>query len=277
MTFKISQMLTGPHAEHLRTVLLRCERLGLVKICAANSKCWLTGRSNGRRIHQIRRHPLIVGFCPMQHFSICKSLMGHHSQRRTHERHSTVVKSIRIISEHSVEVCNVRQVTSGCAVADVSSNYSLNEAVTLDLSHSKTVKAYVGWAFNKTIGLKLRRQDDLAAISLGHGAKGSQFCKYPLDFLAEGNVLVGQEVRNVLIENISQTGIRILCGMEIPVGSAVKLDIPNLASETAIVRWSNDGMTGLSFVSELRLISLRQWLDAHRHPYAGFSHASSRA
>ena len=57
--------------------------------------------------------------------------------------------------------------------------------------------------------------------------------------------------------------------MEIPVGSAVKLDIPNLASETAIVRWSNDGITGLSFVSELRLISLRQWLDAHRHPYAG--------
>ena len=103
----------------------------------------------------------------MHHFSICKALTGHQSQRRTHERHSTVVGSIRIISEHSVEVCHVRQVTAGCAVADVSRNYILNEAVTLDLSHSKTVKAYVGWAFNKTIGLKLRRQDDLAAISLG--------------------------------------------------------------------------------------------------------------
>lgn len=38
MTFGISQMLSSSHAEHLRTVLLRCERLGLVNICAANSK-----------------------------------------------------------------------------------------------------------------------------------------------------------------------------------------------------------------------------------------------
>ena len=205
----------------------------------------------------------------MQHFSICKTLIGGHSQRRKHERYSTVVKSIEIIGEHNSEVCNVRQVTSGCAVSDVVGHYSVNEAVVIRLSHSKTVKAYVAWNFNKTIGLKLRDQDNLAAILLGHEARGSQFCIYPLNFLAHGAITTSQEVRNVLIENISQTGIRILSGIQFIVGSAVKLEIPDLASETAIVRWSSAGITGLSFDSELKLVSLRQWLNAHCNPLCG--------
>lgn len=205
----------------------------------------------------------------MQHFGICEALMGHHAQRRTHERHSTVIQSIRIVSENTVEVCWVRQVTSGCAVADVSGNYALNEEVVLNLSNAKTVKARVAWVLNKTIGLKLREQDQLAAVVSGLDAKGSQFSKYPLNFLAEGSVSTGQEVHNVLIENISQTGIRILCGTVFPVGSALEINVPNLASETAIVRWSNAGITGLSFDSELELVRLRSWLNAHRHPHLG--------
>lgn len=168
-----------------------------------------------------------------------------------------------------MEVCNVRQVTSGCAVADVSGNYALTQEVVLNLSYAKTVKAHVAWAFNKTIGLKLCRQDDLAAVLLGHEAKGSQFCKYPLSFLAEGCVSTDQQTHNVLIENISQTGVRILCSTDFPVGLALELNVANLASETAIVRWSNAGITGLSFTTELGLADLRYWLNAHRHPHAG--------
>ena len=202
----------------------------------------------------------------MQHFKICDSPVGQGDQRRMHQRYATVVQSVTIISENNEEVCNMRQVTSGCAVADVSGNYRPNDVVILALSQSKTVKANVTWALNKSIGLKFYRPDDLAVILLGQAAKSLQLKRHHLDFLAEGSVAIGDEVRNALIEDISQKGIRVLCGIELQIGLTVVMHILGLASKSSTVCWSNDGITGLSFDSEIDLKSLRQWLNAHRHP-----------
>lgn len=206
----------------------------------------------------------------MQHFKICDSPVGPGEQRRTLERYATVVQSVTIISENNEEMCNVRQVTTGCAVADVSGNYRPNDLVILALSQSKTVKANVTWAFNKSIGLKFCRLDDLAVILLGQAAKSLQLNRHHLNFLAEGSVVIGDEVRNVLIEDISQKGIRILCGIELQISLTVVMHIAGLASISATVRWSNDGITGLSFDSEIDLKSLRQWLNSHRNPNLSF-------
>ena len=206
----------------------------------------------------------------MQHFKICDSLVGQGEQRRTLERYATVVQSVTILSEDHEEVCNVRQVTAGCAVADVAGNYRPNDVVILAIAQSKTVGANVTWAFNKSIGLKFDRADDLTVILLGQATKSLQLNRHHLNFLAEASVLIGDDARNVLIEDISQKGVRILCGIELSVGSAVEMHIPRLASISAIVRWSNTGITGLSFDSEIDLKSLRQWLNAHRHPNLSF-------
>ena len=172
----------------------------------------------------------------------------------------------------------MRQVTSGCAVADVSGNYRPNDVVILALSQSKTVKANVTWAFNKSIGLKFCRPDDLTVILLGHASKSLQLCRHHLNFIAEGSVLIGHELRNVIIEDISQKGIRILCGIDLPVGFVVGIHVPGLTSISATVRWSNAGITGLSFDKEIDLISLRQWLNAHRHldPVCTLAHNNAR-
>ena len=201
----------------------------------------------------------------MQHFKIYDASVSQDEQRRMYERYPTVLEAVKIVSERNEEVGRLRGIFSDCAVADVSGFYRGGEEIVLDLTDKKSIKARVAWALNKSVGLKLRTPIDLAVILLGYEAKSLQFCRHELNFLADGKIVIGPKNRNILIEDISQGGIRILCGVDLLIGSTIDVYVTGLTSVSATVRWSNAGKTGLSFHDEIDFNVLQQWLNAHHY------------
>lgn len=113
--------------------------------------------------------------------------------RRQNARHLTVFRVGKVTRAEGEELCMVRNISSGGAMAHVASPYDLHEDVILDLRLDEQIGATVSWVGERVVGLTFHEPKDLAAVPASPGAKGPRASAPRLKVPAEGRLQVGRD------------------------------------------------------------------------------------
>lgn len=90
---------------------------------------------------------------------------------------------------------------------------------------------------------KISRQFELPPKELERASR--------IDSRMEGQLLVGDDVHALEINNISTTGFGATSPAYVPIGANVIVDVPHLGKYRAQVRWALGAAFGARFVSEV--------------------------
>ena len=74
----------------------------------------------------------------------------------------------------------------------------------------------------------------------------------------------GANVRRVRVVDVSQGGVKLLCGDGLTESEAVVVTLPGLAPVAGVLRWSDSGHVGVTFNHLIPLQSLVKWLRDRR-------------
>lgn len=187
-------------------------------------------------------------------------LLSDSDDRRGNERYVTILKISKVVRKCGEELCVLRNLSTQGAKADVAEPYNVGEDVVLNLRQDETVSARVAWVSNKSIGLVFHKPIDLDTVLANLSADEKRGGGPRVNTLAEAKILMGSDWHEILIENLSQKGARILGGFKLHCGSPLSLELEGIGLIPAVVRWSDMSIAGLSFNCTLPLWDLMRWI-----------------
>ena len=137
----------------------------------------------------------------------------------------------------------------------------LGEHVRVDLKPDLRVAGRIVTAEDTHIELRFDQPIDVAGVAQAqaHSRKGSRPDAPRLDVLCEGLLQLRGEGHLVEVRDLSQGGARIATPLEPAIAEPVTLTVAGLPPIDGIVRWSEAGGAGISFVTPLPLESLTEW------------------
>ncbi len=180
--------------------------------------------------------------------------------RRQNERHITILKVSKVVRKCGEELCVLRNLSTKGAKADVAEPYDVDEEVLLNLRLGEVIRARVAWVSAKSIGLVFNQPIELERVLANLCPEEQRLGGPRVNTLAEATILLGSDRHEILIENLSQKGARILSGFKLQSGSALNLDLDGIGLIPGVVRWSDMSIAGLSFNQVLPLWDMIRWI-----------------
>ena len=180
--------------------------------------------------------------------------------RRRNERHVTILKISKVVRKCGEELCVLRNLSTQGAKADVAEPYHVDEEVLLNLRLGEVIRARVAWVSAKSIGLVFYQPIELETVLANLCAEEQRVSGPRVNTLAEATIMLGSDRHEILIENLSQKGARILGGFKLQNGSALSLELEGIGLIPAVVRWSDMSIAGLSFNHVLPLWDMMRWI-----------------
>ncbi len=184
--------------------------------------------------------------------------------RRIAQRFVTIYRPGKIVSGDDEELCLVRNVSVSGAMVQVSGSFAKDDRVVLYLKLEDPIEARVAWARDSFIGLEFDSGIDLAH-RIGPDKPGTLRSRAPrLNVPAPARVQLGRDVMQVVTSDISQSGAKLCCAFDCPPGTQLRLTIDNLGTFPCVVRWSRNGVAGVSFLRPIAIWDLNGWARSAR-------------
>lgn len=183
--------------------------------------------------------------------------------RRGSKRHVTILKVSKVVRKCGEELCVLRNLSTQGAQADVAEPYNVDENVFLNLLLGESIGARVAWVNSRSIGMVFHQPINLETVLANLCAEEKRAGGPRVNTLAEGRILLGSDSHEILIENLSQKGARILGGFKLQTGTSLCLDLEGIRAIPAVVRWSDMSIAGLSFNIVLPLWDMMRWIKTY--------------
>jgi hypothetical protein len=180
--------------------------------------------------------------------------------RRGSERQLTIFRAGKITHLGRENLCLVRNISSGGAMAQVFQTLKFGDPVMLDLRLDENIVGHVVWAHDALVGIEFTRKVDLAEVLRSEKTDGQRRRAPRVNVEATGQLQIGDVLHPVAIDNVSQTGTRIFCAQPLVAGAEVRLLIDGLGSFLSFVCWTNNGIVGLAFCRALSILELTTWV-----------------
>lgn len=193
-----------------------------------------------------------------------------HHDRRHGERFVTIFRVGKIMRSTGDELCMLRNMSEGGAMANVASPFSVGEHVMLNLRLEERIEACVVWVRDSVIGLAFTKPVDLEAILATSAPEGPRPRAPRLTVAAQGRLHVDREAYRVVTTDVSQSGAKLFVGVPLIPSSRAMLWIDGLPQQTGIVRWSANGMVGISFLLPIKIWALTEWARTQRSQLESF-------
>ncbi|WP_293881395.1 PilZ domain-containing protein [Sphingomonas sp.] len=181
-------------------------------------------------------------------------------ERRNSERHMTIFRAGKIAHRDRENLCLVRNISNGGAMAQVFQDLTVDDRITLDLRLEERISARIVWARAELVGLAFDQPIDMAEVLRSELAHGQRRRAPRVNVDATGRLQIGELFHAVAIDNVSQTGTRILCPEPLEVGAEVRLWIDGLGPMLSFVRWTSNGIAGLAFCRSVSIWDLTTWV-----------------
>ena len=149
-------------------------------------------------------------------------------------------------------------------MANVASRFDVGERVTLNLRLEERIEGHVAWVRDSVIGLAFAKPVDLEAILATSAPEGPRPRAPRLTVAAQGRLQVDREVYRVVTTDVSQSGAKLFVGVPLATSARAQLWIDGLPEQSGIVRWSANGMVGVSFLVPIKIWALTEWAQTQR-------------
>ena len=183
------------------------------------------------------------------------------SERRTGQRHMSILRIGKLITARGQELCLIRNISVGGLMAHIYSGHEMDEHVAIELKSGHVVSGRIVWVREKLIGVEFDSKIDVFGVLANpSGENGSHAARAPrLDIRCHARARVGAHYHRIEVCDISQGGAKILPGDIAPVGAEIIIMIEGFAPWPGIVRWQEDGRAGVAFRTPLPLNQFAIW------------------
>ncbi len=180
-------------------------------------------------------------------------------------RRMTTLRVGTIAIEGRRELCLIRNVSSGGLRAYVYSPLKEGQQVSVELKTNQQTAGSVSWVDGSTVGISFDEAIDidelLASQTEGDGGMQPRMPRVEADCL--GELRIGARLYPINTCDVSQGGVRIEIDHPLRVGENVVLTLQKLRPVQGVVRWYEDGQSGIGFNQVLPFHELVNWLRRH--------------
>jgi hypothetical protein len=182
-------------------------------------------------------------------------------ERRTSERHVTVLQVAKLVTEHCEELCIIRDISSGGLKAEVYCRLAVGDAVRIEFKSGHAVSGRVAWVDAHHVGMAFDVAVDIAVLLLRRerDADGNKLRAPRLKVDIPAALRVAGEQVSIQLCDISQDGCKIRSERLLRAGSGCEISLPLLGYRLASVRWMRDGHAGIMLHERLGYPDFAQW------------------
>ena len=174
----------------------------------------------------------------------------------------TTLRVGKITNNGGQELCLIRNISDGGLMAHVYSPHKVGDRVRVELKSDTQVAGTIRWVRDDNVGVEFDAPVDVAGV-LSHQAPDGQKPRPPrLDIRGQARLKIGADFWRVEVRDLSQGGAKLMIDVPLQVGEEAVVTIDGLRSTKAIVRWQEDGHTGVEFIPRLPFDELIGWLAA---------------
>lgn len=187
------------------------------------------------------------------------------SERRSGPRHITILRVGTIIIDGRRELCLIRNISAGGLMAHVYSQLLPEQKLEVELKTHQKVAGKVSWCSGANAGITFDEPVDVEDLLACHTELENgwrpRLPRVEVDRL--GTLRIGSHVYALNTRDISQGGIKVEIDQELEVGAEIVVTLEKLRPMQGVVRWSQDGLCGISFNQIIPFQELMSWLRAH--------------
>jgi len=185
------------------------------------------------------------------------------ANRREGDRHLTLYRVGSIVIGDRRELCLIKNISAGGMMIRVYCEIARDTRVSVELKSGHPIEGAVSWVHDSSVGISFDAPVDVIdLLSASMEGQRPRMPRIEVDCFA--SVRDGANVLRMRARDISQGGLKLESTTSLTPGSDVVVALPGLAPQACVVRWNDDGFTGITFNRLLPLPELVGWLELQR-------------
>lgn len=172
------------------------------------------------------------------------------SDRRRGERTRAVYRLVHVQNERDEGLARCCNISDGGMALRLTMPVRLNDTVKVAFSPSVVLEGQVAWVNGGDCGVKFAETIDSGALLRETSAEArSEGARAPrLKTEMPARVLIEGRVRKTIIQDVSQSGVKLSHEGEFQPGLPVKVMLPDGEEKDGVVRWSSENIAGLYLI-----------------------------
>jgi len=199
-------------------------------------------------------------------YSLDDSLPTAAPERRSGERHLSLLRVGSITVAGRRELCLVRNVSAGGMLIRAYCAIAPGTPLTIELKQGEPIDGSARWVRDELVGVIFDAPIDVVAL-LATSDDGPRPRMPRIEVACSAWVRVDGLVHCARVSNISQGGLKLACPTDLPVDADVVVSIDGLDPSPGHIRWGAGGEYGITFNRVLPLALLVTWLQERREQY----------
>jgi hypothetical protein len=183
-------------------------------------------------------------------------------ERRNDQRHMTILRVGKMISNGAQELCLIRNISAGGLKARVYTAKSIGQEVSVELKCDQEIAGTVQWASGSDVGIQFHKRVDVDSLLASDTVvtRGMRPRPPRVHLPTLAILRLRSELWGIGIQDISQGGAKIEIDQRLEIGDEVVIVIGDFRPLHALVRWVDGGIAGVEFKQMIPYSELAQWL-----------------
>lgn len=189
-------------------------------------------------------------------------------ERRKDLRYVTTLRIGVLHTQLGKELCVVKNISAGGLSAQAYREFSVGEAVQIELTCEQRIDGVVQWVRENDIGVAFPELIDVeATLATPWVTENSQCRRLPrLEAQCTGRLRIGVRFYLAKLVNISQGGAMVETQRPVEGSGDAVLTLEDLGALEGTLRWCNETTAGISFNERIPFKALARWIQEHRKP-----------
>ncbi|RJF90414.1 PilZ domain-containing protein [Sphingomonas cavernae] len=188
---------------------------------------------------------------------------GADSDRRGAQRFMTILRVGKLVTGGAQELCLIRNISAGGLMAHVYAQHEIGDRVEIEFKSDERLSGEVVWVEEGRVGVRFEGEIEVSDILTHRTAPDGRKSRPPrIEVEGRARIKVGDVRHEVVVRDFSQGGIKVELDAPLKVGEDAVITVEGMHPVRGIVRWSRDGMAGLSFIKPIAFDELIRWLEA---------------
>ncbi|GAC1578336.1 MAG: hypothetical protein NVS3B5_10930 [Sphingomicrobium sp.] len=184
-------------------------------------------------------------------------------ERREGERHLTLYRVGSVTVDQRRELCLIKNISAGGMMIRAYCAIPAGTSLAVELKRGQPIRGTVTWVREHNLGVTFDEPIDVIEI-LSASMDGPRPRMPRIEVQGFATVREGASTYRMRTCDISQGGIKVETMTILSTGSDVVVMLPGIEPMPGVVRWTEDGFSGITFNRLLSLPLLVNWLQEQR-------------
>lgn len=182
-------------------------------------------------------------------------------ERRKEARYTLILRAGVLEQEGKTSFCLVKNISTTGVQLKVYTQVLLNKDASLRVADEQPVTGSLAWANGNRVGISLHEELDSATLlRVQQKLSTNKRRAFPrMSVEAAALLRTGSEVRRATVQSISSLGARMRGDAKLRTGDRIIVELADLPSINAYVRWADNNEFGLAFETPIPMQIIAHW------------------